>query len=284
VNASLAAALVRSLFCGLPRQERRVAVFTAFADETDCGVHHEGTFFYCGFLAPEQDWANIFVPLWDARVLKGPPRITEFHATELKNKYGCQKYGIDLGEADFRIGEAFGVISAIPSLAPVCCELNGGHLRKIFERKVKFSTGAMRPFEPDYLAFYGFVFGVLGRLKHFHPEAEKVDFVVERKNGITNRLQEFHAKMPRVLRELGLPDLADLLGEVIPGGKDRFPLHAADLICWYTRRSHENNLEMKDMQRYSVIGKRKGVRIDLSDDELEKLYSAMIEGPDDQGI
>ena len=261
-----------------------MAVFLAASDETDCGVNHEGTFFYCGFLAPEQDWANIFTPLWDARVLKGPPRITEFHVTDLKNKHGCEKNGIDLKEADFRITEAFGAISAIPSLTPIACEFNGGHLRTVFERKVQFSTGAHRRFEPDYLGFFGYVVGVLGRIKHYHPEAQKVDFVVERNSEITKRIQEFYVTIPAALVSLGDSGLTNLMGEIIPAGKDCIPLHAADLLCWYTRRAHLKSLGPKDLERYSVIAKRKGARIILPDDQLECMYSACIEEPNEQEI
>ncbi len=253
--------------------------FLAASDETDCGVNHEGTFFHCGFLAPEQDWANTFIPLWDARVLQGPPRITKFHVTDLKHKPWCEKNGIDPEGMEFRIDEAFGVISEIPSLTPIACELNGGHLRKVFERKVKFSTGAVRRFEPDYLGFFGFVVGVLGRIKHFHPEAQKVNFLVERNGEITKRIQEFYGTIPANLELLGDSGLANLMGEIIPKGKDFTPLHAADLLCWYTRRAHLKSLEPKDQERYSVISKRKGARIALSDDQLECLYSACIEEP-----
>ncbi len=251
-----------------------MAVFLAASDETDCGVNHEGTFFYCGFLAPEQDWANIFTPLWDACVLKGPPRITEFHVTDLKNKHGCEKNCIDLKEADSRISEAFGMISAIPSLSPIACELNGGHLRKVFERKVKFSTGAHRRFEPDYLGFLGYVVGVLEHVRHFHPEAQKVDFVVERNGEFTKRIQEFYVTILADLVSQGDSGLANLMGEIIPAGKDRIPLHAADLLCWYTRRAHLK----------SLIAKRKGVRINWSDDQLECLYSACIGEPNEREI
>jgi hypothetical protein len=254
-----------------------MAVFLAASDETDCGKSDEGTFFHCGFLAPKQDWENIFEPMWDARVLKGPPRITEFHVNDLKNKSKCEKNGIDLKKADSRISEAFGVISAIRSLTPIACELNVGHLRKVFESKVKFSTGALRQFEPDYLSFIGYVFGVLEHVRLSHPEAQKVDFVVERNGEITKRIQEFYETIPAVLELLGDSGLSSLMGDIIPAGKDHTPLHAADLLCWYTRRAHLESLEPKDLQRYSVIAKRKGARITWSDGDLECMYSACIE-------
>ena len=91
------------------------------------------------------------------------------------------------------------MISEIPRLTPIACELNGGHLRRVFERKVKFSTGAHRRFEPDYLGFFGYVVGVLGRIRHFHPEAQRVDFVIERNGEITKRIQEFYVTIPASL-------------------------------------------------------------------------------------
>ena len=142
---------------------------------------------------------------------------------------------------------------------------------------MKFSTGAYRRFEPDYLGFFGYVVGVLGRIKHFHPDAQRVDFVIERNGEIRKRIQEFYVTIPASLVSLGDPSLASLMGEIIPAGKDRIPLHAADLLCWYTRRAHLNSLEPRDLQLYSVIAKRKGARITWSDEELERLYSACIE-------
>ena len=68
-----------------------MVVFVAASDETDYDVNHEGTFYYSGFLASEQDWINTFTPMWDARVLKGPPRITEFHVTDLRKNTGVKR-------------------------------------------------------------------------------------------------------------------------------------------------------------------------------------------------
>jgi hypothetical protein len=259
-----------------------MAVFVAASDETDCGTDHRGTFFHCGFLAPEQDWYNIFIPLWKMRVLKGPPLIPHFHMTDMKSKYWCKDNGIDLGEADFRIDEAFGVITAMPSLYPIACEFNAGHVLDVFQRKMQFKTGAIRRFEPDYLAFIGYVDKVLEVVEENYSEAEKVDFVVEAKGETTKRIMEFYDKLPNNLVTLGHPRRGQLMGAFIPAKKDSVPVHAADLLCWYTRRAYEQSLEARDIKRYSKIATRIGARLKLSNEEIETLYAMCLEGQDEK--
>ena len=71
----------------------------------------------------------------------------------------------------------------------------------------------------DYIDFLGFGLSVLVVVSHEHPDAEKVDFIVERNEPVTNHIQEFHAAMGRAVAEVGRPDMERLVGELIPGGK-----------------------------------------------------------------
>ena len=78
-RAGLAAELVGSLFCGLPRIEKRMAVFVAAADESDAPTR-DGAFLYGGFVAPFVDWHQWFTPAWEERVLnKVPPNTVPPH-------------------------------------------------------------------------------------------------------------------------------------------------------------------------------------------------------------
>jgi hypothetical protein len=241
-------------------------------------------FFHCGWLAPETDWWNVFAPLWDMRVLKGPPRIPYFHMTQMKSKHWCKEHGIDRAEAEFRIDEAFGVIDAIPSLVPLNCEFKAGDLLDIFKQKVNFKSGARQRFEPDFLGFIGYADEVLGYLEANHPEATKVDFVVEAKGKTTNRMMEFFAGMPASYAEMGLQRRAELIGAFIPIVKrddvpdslrdHRPPTQVADLLNWYTRRSYEKSLDNKEARRYRKIAARPAPgRFPLSKGNMESLYA-----------
>src|SRR5579862_4656280 len=83
-NSSLASSLARSLFCGLRRQESRMAVFVSASDET-AGRGQADLFFFGGWLGPEEDWSRFFVPAWQERVLDGPPKIPYLHMTDIRS-------------------------------------------------------------------------------------------------------------------------------------------------------------------------------------------------------
>ena len=216
---------------------RRVANFVAASGERYSKGHHRNAFFYGGFLAPFTDWSGTFTEQWDKNVLE--------------------------------------LISDPPSLTPIGTDLNAGHVLDTFEKKMRFRSGARRGFKPDYLAFMAYAYSVLMFCDRARPDAEKVDFVVERNNDITNHIQEFYEDLPKALSSVGLERLVPLLGELIAGGKDRIPLQAADVLCWYSQRFREGNLDDKNIRRYKVIALRKGTRLDLTNGDITKLWTAI---------
>jgi len=253
-----------------------MAVFVAASDET-AGADHRSRFLYSGFLAPEKDWSGAFAEQWDKRVLEGPPRIPYLHMTDIRDKDWCEEYGLTRKQADHRVREAFGVISEVPSLTPIGSSLNAGHLLDTFTKKVKLESGALKKFAPDYLAFASYVYLVLLFCHARRPEAEKVDFIVEKNGEITDHIQQFYRDVPRSLTNLNLPHLVPMLGELIPAGKDCVPLQAADVLCWYTQRFGNKALDDKNVRRYKVIGKRKGARWTIKDDDITALWTAIID-------
>jgi hypothetical protein len=98
---------------------------------------------------------------------------------------------------------------------------------------------------------------------------------VERSGEITNHIQEFYKDMPKALESIGMERLIPLLGELTPGGKDRAPLQAADVLCWYSQRFREGTLDHKNVRRYKVIALREGVRLDLTDRNVTQLWEAI---------
>lgn len=275
---NLTAELVRSLFCGLPRLEKRVAVFVAASDERYSGGNCRNRFFYGGFMAPLADWTGPMAEQWEKNVLEGPPRIPYLHMTEIRRPEWRAKHGITRTQAERRVSAAFELIAETPSLTPIGVELNAGHLLDTFTKKIQVKSGGGKVFAPDYLAFTSYAYCVLEFCGRKRPDAEKVDFIVERNNEVTKHIQEFHERLPDALASIGLERLIPLVGEVIPGGKNRFPLQAADVLCWYSQRFREQGLDEKNVRRYRTIASREGLRLDLTNQDVTQLWEAMIDG------
>ena len=132
--------------------------------------------------------------------------------------------------------------------------MDGGHCRDLFDgaRIVRKGPqlGAYR-FEPDYLAFLGFADAVIHYVANEHPDAERVDFVVERKTLVTHHLEEFVDDLSEVLERAGRPrNAAGLIGQPMPGDKTRVPLQAADLALWHLQRCHSGQYDRTDERRY----------------------------------
>lgn len=261
-----------------------MAVFIAASDEAS-GKTHRDTFRHGGFLAPEEDWFNIFAPLWDTRVLKGPPRIEYLHMTEIRSRGWRESHGLTRSEGEFRVDEAFGVIRAIPSLTPLAFRVNAGRVFDVIKKKLHFSsTNADRPFLPDYLAFSAYAFTVLEYVALKRPEATKVDFMIERKKGVTSYIQEFFDCMKGSAASLKRGHLVPLIGQLIPVDKDRVPVQAADLLCWYSQRAAENNLDARDVRRYASIAGRNGINAEWPDELIDELYASLVERLNDEEL
>ena len=252
-----------------------MAVFIAASDET-LGGSHRSPFRRCGFLAPANDW-ELFAERWDDRVLAGPPRLPHLHMTEIRRPEWRGEYGLTESEAERRVDEAFAVISLTPSLTPVGTGLNSGFIYDTITKPVMLQSGAKKKFIPEYVAFPAYVYMVLYFCHLRRPDAEKVDFLVERNGEITDHLKEFYMGIPHSLEYIGLPQLIPLMGEIIPGDKDHVPLQAADVLCWYTRRYNDGNLDAKGLMRYSDIANRIGPRFDLPDSHLTELWESLHE-------
>lgn len=253
-----------------------MAIFVSGLDETT-GKTHRDSFMLAGFVAPEEDSSRFFAPAWQERVLDGPPLIPYLHMTEIRSRQWRDKYGLSKLAADDRINEAIALIDQMSSLYPIGIRANAGYVRDRFAGiKVLRTRGKPRQFEPDYICFLGYAWVVLNYVNIHHPHAEKVDFVVERNGDVTKHIQDFHATLAQTLTAFGKPSLSRLVGELIPGGKDRVPLQAADVLCWHTARAQNSSIMDKgDILRYSVLARRTGVREQFADEQIDQMAKAL---------
>lgn len=230
------------------------ADFIAAADESEAG-NQEGPFLFGGYVAPVSDWEQWFAPAWQERVLGAPPKLVLpfFHMADIASPEGRSKCGLTERDASSRLRAAVDVIRSTGSLHFTHAILDGHHFRRLVDsiRLVQQGTkqwGSYR-FEPDYIAFLGFAFGALRHVHDEYPAANKVDFVVERKQPVTHHLREFHRDMASSLINAGHDDLVPLVGRLIPAGKERIPLQAADLCLWHLRRLEAGDATNEDLRR-----------------------------------
>jgi hypothetical protein len=127
------------------------------------------------------------------------------------------------------------------------------------------------------LAFLAYAWAALKYLAEYHPEVEKLDFVVEKKTTITQHVRDFHTDLPLALAALDNPELARLVGRLIPDGKERLPLQAADLLCWHcARREKPRTMTPEDVRRYRKLTAHKGIRIPLKKRLLKTIKAAFV--------
>jgi hypothetical protein len=248
-----------------------MAVFVSASDETS-GATSQGIFHYCGYVAPLNDWSEFFAPAWYERVLAGPPAIPYLHMTDIRSKGWRQQHGLSEVDADLRVQAACEVIGQLGGMFPARATLPAGDFRvSCGKRKMRVSSKAIKTFEPDYLGFMGYAFLVLRYIADEFPDADKVDFIIERKKGISEHIVDFHNDFPEGLASVGQSSLAPLLGELIPGGKERIPLQAADVLCWHTQRAELRTASKVDLQRLRTITRASGHSFTWSKAELIKL-------------
>ena len=260
-----------------------MAVFISASDEYS-GGDVRGTFLFAGYVGPEKDWSDLFVPAWQQRVLDGPPTIPYLHMTEIRSRKWRDEHGISKLAADDRVDEAALVIDTMGSFYPVAVEVDGGHFKDGFaELKVRRQDARQfeaKPFEPDYLCFLTYAHTVLDHVHQFHPHVERVDFIVERKGQISRYINEFHSGLAMALTSIKRSELSPLVGKLLPADKDRIPCQAADVLCWHAGR-FERAQEVKpedipDARRYLKLRNRKGVWVHLPNDVLSEMATALL--------
>lgn len=94
---------------------------------------------------------------------------------------------------------------------------------------------------------------------------------------MTKYIKEFHSNLAQALEGINSPSLSRLVGELIPGEKNHIPLQAADLLCWYSARSlRVDTMHADDRRRYRKIAHRTGARINLTNDQILQMETALL--------
>jgi hypothetical protein len=259
-----------------------MAVFVSASDETD-GGHHRSKFWHCGWLMPETDWYTYFSPAWQERVIDAKPKIPYLHMTEIRDSGWCKENGLTWLQAQEKMDTAAMLIHQMGSLCPVTIGANAGTFldahgtKKIMENVA--GTKGVR-FLIDHYCFNAYVWAVLNYVRIKYPEAEKVDFVIEYKKGVSEKIEQFYNTFDKSLAYVGQPELAKYMGELTAVSKQRVPVQAADMLCWHVSRSDLGLLKGRDEERAATIFRgRHGPIIELPDDlhfELARAFAERI--------
>lgn len=216
-----------------------MAVFVAARDESERG-DQTGPFVFGGWVAPALHWLNVFTPAWERRVLNPRPALDFFHMTSLASPDWREANGWEDQQAEARIDESLQVIKNAKGLNPVVSMFDGEHFRDVFGKTRVLQSGkqaGIYDLEPDYVGFLGFVLSSLHYVATKYPDAERVEFVVEKKTTITHHIEkDFHPNLEQVLRHEGLEYLIPLIGDFTPRDKKYVPLQAADVLIWHYRK------------------------------------------------
>jgi len=253
-----------------------MAVFVSASDES-AGKNRQDQFIFAGLIASERDWAEIFSPAWQRLVLDGPPSIPYLHMTEMRRKSWREEQGLLVEEAERRIDEAIAVIEAAKFLFPIGVKVSGADMCEQFMPfRIKSPKRKGVVFEPDFLAFLGYAMMALDFVSKENKDCEKLDFWVEQNGKITDYIKDFHADLNRAFTELGRPDLAKLVGELLPVGKERMPVQAADVLCWHTARAQNpGKMDQPSYRRYERLSRKNGWLETLNRDTVQQLADSL---------
>ena len=249
VTPELAADLVAALFCGVCNPEDRLAVFTAFSDESGSG-DRRGTFLMGGYVANSTAIWPYFTRAWQQNVLNALPPIPYLHMTELRRKHFKRKYRLSDLQAEDKVRMAVQTIYAT-GLCPVFSAVNRGNLEDILRAQLR-ARGIKPGYSfkhPDYLCFLSYAYCLLDEVSIRYPEVEKVDFVVSRSGKITDHIRSFHERLRESVAE-NHPRLTNLVGRLIPDDMETSPpLQAADVFCWHMQHFEETGAQSRNLSR-----------------------------------
>ena len=245
-----------------------MAVFVSASDESD-GGHHRSKFWHGGWLMPETDWYSYFAPAWQERVLDQKPLIPSLHMTDIRDPGWCKEHGLTWQQAQDKMDVAAILISQMGSLIPTVVNANAGlFLDAHGKKKIMKNPAEKKPsrFLVDHYCFNAYVLTVLHYIDVKYPDTEKVDFLVERKEGVFEKIEQFYASFEASLDYIGQSKLKKYLGDLTAVGKDRVPVQAADMLCWHVSRADLKKLDGRDADRAATIfhGKN-GPIVDLDD-------------------
>jgi hypothetical protein len=235
-----------------------VAVFVAYSDEAGVG-DPGGEFLIAGHVADEKEWPWI-TDAWQNRVLDGPPKLPYLHMVDIRSREWRKQQAITFNDGEERVSEAVRVLYSMGAMSALCSVIKRSELAEAiqskFKRKNQIPIGVN---EPDYICFLAYASYVLREVQRRHPETERVNFVVSKKENVSEHYRDFVRDIKRYLG-LNSPERASLVGDLIPASmEDQLPLQAADVLCWHLQRYYTKNFDREiESRMWRLLKERDG--------------------------
>lgn len=235
----------------------------------------DGRFSSGGFVAPQSIWDEYLRPAWTERVLAGRPELPYLHMVDARDHEWRNTHGISRFEMGRRLDEAARVIQSTGPLALIGATLSEAQLEaEMGDAKLVMPTKqpGVYQMEADYLGFLNFVYVTLIWIDKFAPEAECVDFVVERKQDVSRCFHDFFKDIGPNLEAIGLAGGAKLVGHLTEGGKDDAALQAVDFALWHKQRHFSGRARPEEGARWrAIIDSRLGYWHEIEDGSIADL-------------
>jgi hypothetical protein len=234
--------------------EKRVAVFVAYSDETEVN-RQDDSFLMGGYVSNEEDWPWM-AHAWQERVLDGPPIIPYLHMREIRNHNWRAQHGISYNAAEERIDEAARVMQSFGNLAAIASRIRRSQVNSIFNKPGRKKRHIPKGIdEPDYFCFVSYAALILGQVQKKWPSADRVNFVISRKKGVSDYISTIREHIYDFLcRHEEYRGLGSLLGDVIPASMEHMlPLQSADVLMWHIQRYYAAGKQQKNMHPCDAV-------------------------------
>ena len=204
-----------------------MAVFISHSDESEVKTTSE--FFVGGYIAPKDDWSYI-ARAWQEQVLDGPPdtgSLPYLHMSEMSEEW-AKNVGVTPLEAQNRVDYAARILACCGSLRVTTSAISQDEMKSLIHSRFQKKKNIPDRLKfPDYYCYLTYMIRVVAAVRRHFPDADKVDFVVSKKQYIptlSNTLDKTQDDFRDWLGDL-YPDTRRYIGDVIPGDMEtRLPL------------------------------------------------------------
>jgi len=129
--------------------------------------------------------------------------------------------------------------------------------------------------QPDYMCFMAYMRTALLALTKHYDDVTMVTFYVDEKKHVSHYYKKFREEFRAFLENSPHPEVASLVGEVIPVSMQfHMPLQAADCLLWHIQRAYAHTEEPEDKKNLELLEEGSGGGMEWNKIQLEGFANA----------
>lgn len=232
-------------------------------------------FLVSGYVAEEPHWKT-FSRRWAEEVLNPYPSIPYLHMVDIVRPEWRERNGIYKEQAFQKIDSAVELLVSDRDIEGFIGYQSEEYWKRVV-RNWNSSGISIKNHEvfPDYNCHTAYIFSVLNEIRSRDASVENVTFYVERKKYVSHYLQNSIQDSIKQFLEKENPELAKIMGEIIPLDPDiHLPLQAADVICWFSRRAFDGTIPDELKRNHDLLKERGLIGMGLDNKNLDQLERA----------